>query len=1719
MHRGISVKKWLVVMSAGFALCFLWNWPNMTSASASGIIQGEWHLSEGSGTSASDASGNHNNGTLNNGTGWSTGKIDSAVGLDGVNDYVSIPDSGTLDGMSALTVSTWINLNQLPTNNYDVVGKNANGNSYRLAVSSTGIGSFVVKTTNNDWYTAGTAATSSTALTPGTWHHLVGAYDGSYVKIYVDGVLQGTGAQAISGSIHNSAASLKFGYGSGTNIDYTKGKVDEVRIYDGALNAVEVRNLYQSYATVWQPAELTFISDASYTNPYKDVDISATFTGPNMESMTVPGYWDGGNVWKIRFSPTVAGTWTYATSSTNTGDSGLHNQSGTIRAGAYTGNQEIYKKGFLKKSGNNRYLTYQDGSPFFWLGDTHWFGLSRESWSSSNDARWSSQFKGMVDKRAEDGFTVYQTNLFVGELGDAGSQGTSNEGGYAWGLEGYAVGASTVDTTGYYKPANKAFDGNANTKWLAKDNTFPQKLYIDLKQNTTLSKVDTEFDYAATWNYIIEGSTDGVNYAVLADHVSGRSGQQATDTTNATVRYVRITITGNSQNAAAAIKEFKVYDSGNHLMNNDHKWDVPNVAFWQDVDRRLNYIADKGMVTALGLDWGRELEPFLENDFKRMSRYVVARYGAYPMTWIHAGEYAYGDDQTWGALAAYTRSIDPYRQITTLHNTADNPNLFRNESWYDIDFLQGAHDARREIAYWKGRYDLTPTVPVLESEIDYESILGIPEYYTREDAYRSFMAGSFGFTYGAEGIWNAVTDWNDAFQTWGKSPRPWYSGIDLPSGSHMKFYKDFLTGIDWASLAPSPTAITWGSGAPASGIRQPYQKANSARTVVVAYLPSWGGEYTGTVNGLSTGDTYTAKWFNTRNGRYTTISSNFSPGAGGTWSIPAQPDGAYDWALLLYATTNRVNQPTASVAGGTFAGAQSITLSSSTSGATIYYTTDGTTPTVNSTSYTGAVTLSEKRTLKAIAVKSGMTQSIVTTEYYDFSGGTVATPAANVASGSYGGSQTVTLASSTSGASIYYTTDGTPPSTASLLYSGPITIDRTGTLRAIAVKSGYTNSEAMEKQYRIRTKDLISKWKDVKASSRLSGNEEANAVDGDIQTWWSPNSSQNEWIEVDLGRPYDISLINLRFKSSAPYFYRIEISGDRSSYTTVVDKSAMNTVGYGTSHDYPIGTTKARYVRLTMVDIYEAKSDGKFALPEISVYGQSVNLLQELAFGSETNIIYGKPVKASSYINNSSSGKNIGDNNATTSWQATTGKFAGEWIEVNFGENRTFNVAKLMEFGNRTSGYRIEYWNGTAWQTAYTGTTIGTANQFKTVRFPEVTGSKARLYFTSGTSQPIIYEFQLFGKTDRTSASSQFSESHISWNAFDGNRSSAWQAAVGSYAGEWIEQDMGVNTTFNTVQLSEYANRTSGYRIEYWNGSAWLTAYTGTTIGDSKTVSFPSVTGSKARIYFTGGSQQPAIYEFEVYNRTYTASSFYNGDNTYAADKAFDENASSAWQAANGQFADQWLEVDMGKDTIFSQVQLSEWDNRTTGYRIEYWDGSAWQTAYTGTTIGSGSTVEFASVVGSKARIYFISGSHQPSIYEFKVLADSRDLSQNASASVSSFSNVNHTAAKAVDRNAGTYWSASSGAFPQWLKLDLGQSRYLTSMQQTFNNNTTWKFKVEVSDDDVNYATWVDNSSTGAAGTNFYYNFEARARYVKLTVIQSSSGDWVTSTEFVVSGR
>jgi len=167
-----------------------------------------------------------------------------------------------------------------------------------------------------------------------------------------------------------------------------------------------------------------------------------------------------------------------------------------------------------------------------------------------------------------------------------------------------------------------------------------------------------------------------------------------------------------------------------------------------------------------------------------------------------------------------------------------------------------------------------------------------------------------------------------------------------------------------------------------------------------------------------------------------------------------------------YSTALTLAAPTFSIAPGTYSSAQTVSISDATSGATIYYTTNGTTPTTSSTVYSTPVSVSSTETLEAIAVDSGYTNSPVATGAYTIDP-LLPAPTFSVAAGSYTSVQTVSISDATSGTTIYYTTNGTTPTTSSTKYSGAISVSATETLEAIAVESGYTNSPVATAAYTI----------------------------------------------------------------------------------------------------------------------------------------------------------------------------------------------------------------------------------------------------------------------------------------------------------------------------------------------------------------------------------------------------------------------------------------------------------------------------------------------------------------------------------------------------------------------------------------------------------------------------------------------------------------------------
>jgi hypothetical protein len=198
---------------------------------------------------------------------------------------------------------------------------------------------------------------------------------------------------------------------------------------------------------------------------------------------------------------------------------------------------------------------------------------------------------------------------------------------------------------------------------------------------------------------------------------------------------------------------------------------------------------------------------------------------------------------------------------------------------------------------------------------------------------------------------------------------------------------------------------------------------------------------------------------------------NFNPTVAGTHTgilTAVDTNGGIGTANVLGVTAgSAAATPTFTPAAGTYTSVQTVTIADSTPGATIYYTTDGTTPTPTSTKYTGAITVSQTETVNAIAVVSGLSNSSVGSAVYTLNLPLTQTPVISVASGTYTSVQTVKISDSTLGSKIYYTTDGSTPTTSSTLYKSPLSVSASETLNAVAVATGYASSAVATANYTI----------------------------------------------------------------------------------------------------------------------------------------------------------------------------------------------------------------------------------------------------------------------------------------------------------------------------------------------------------------------------------------------------------------------------------------------------------------------------------------------------------------------------------------------------------------------------------------------------------------------------------------------------------------------------
>ncbi len=228
------------------------NEASATTSTGSSLVA-HWMFDEGSGTSASDSSGNGNAGTLQNGPTWTTGQIGGAVNFDGGGDLVNAGSGATLDNLPALTVAAWIKPNS--------AGEGSAGRIVQKGAGSqptTGGFWFHLDTSNQlvlavDYATTNMYRVSAASgITYGAWTHVVVTWTGSAtatnIKFYVNGVETSYNATAPNGvgtRVNDGATSFTIGNESGGTRTFD-GALDDVRVYNRVLSASEITAVHNA---------------------------------------------------------------------------------------------------------------------------------------------------------------------------------------------------------------------------------------------------------------------------------------------------------------------------------------------------------------------------------------------------------------------------------------------------------------------------------------------------------------------------------------------------------------------------------------------------------------------------------------------------------------------------------------------------------------------------------------------------------------------------------------------------------------------------------------------------------------------------------------------------------------------------------------------------------------------------------------------------------------------------------------------------------------------------------------------------------------------------------------------------------------------------------------------------------------------------------------------------------------------------------------------------------------------------------------------------------------------------------------------------------------------------------------------------------------------------------------------------------------------------------
>jgi len=487
-----------------------------------------------------------------------------------------------------------------------------------------------------------------------------------------------------------------------------------------------------------------------------------------------------------------------------------------------------------------------------------------------------------------------------------------------------------------------------------------------------------------------------------------------------------------------------------------------------------------------------------------------------------------------------------------------------------------------------------------------------------------------------------------------------------------------------------------------------------------------------------------------------------------------------------------------------------------------------------------------------------------------------AAPTFSPAAGSYSTAQTVTLATSTAGATIRYTTDGSTPTAASKIYRGPLTVAASQTVKAIAAKAGMTASSASSAAYTITSAPTGT----IKLTGTAFGTTPAwgpnvgykKAFDNDTTTYFDYQNPDGGYTGIDLGAGNAKKVVKIRFYPRTGLESRMNQGkfqgSNTSSSSGYVDLATVTSAAAGWTEVTVTDPTAYRYLRYLSPN----GSYGNIAEAEFYTSASSEILMTGTAFGTSPawgpNVGYEKAF----------------DNDTTTyfDYQHPDGGYTG----IDLGAGNAKPVVKIRYYPrtglesrmiqgkfqgsntSATSGY-VDLATVTSASAGWSEIAVTDPTAYRYLRYLSPNGSYGNIaeveFYTSTASGTAL------NRSGWTATASHNASTAAA--AFDGNASTRWDTNAFQSNGQTYTLDMGSSQTFNKIVLDstgspyDYAR---GYAVQVSaDGSTWSgTVASGTGSGAVVTISLPPQNARYIRITQTGSSPDKywSIHELNVYS-------------------------------------------------------------------------------------------------------------------------------------------------------------------------------------------------------------------------------------------------------------